>query len=487
MPSRVAGNTRGVCTRTGVSVATDTLTRKSLDTKNLPPLDQQVFDWLTTRFGASPSEFNRVLRWRTGWEATVRVNGKDQGVLVRASRGKAFKPPIPLQLEARLHDVMEAHGVLVPHVYGMIEDPLAIVMEKLPGGINTELIEDPDDRWQVRREFVEMLARLHAAPIEDFGVAGMLMPSDPARGSLEYYKYNCQHVRRAVAGRPIPFLEFLERWLERHMPADRTRMAFVTADSAQFLHDDERCTGLIDFEMAYIGDPAAEFAGFRVRDTTEPLGDIGRLRDHYEAVTGDHITRKLIAYHTAGYAGTAGFITWPLAIDCDADVDFIAYLQFTMCMCRWGLQGVMEFMDLSSVPIAEPVANTVVPFPFASTQGKAMATSWQTDDKALRYHFEAAAALAQYMERCTIYGQSILAADLADTRELTGSTAGTRAEADQVVSDWIQRQAGAEDEVRLVQFFDRWFQRQNFLLMGCGTQAVYTGRWLQRIAPRPGE
>lgn len=468
-------------------MATDTLTRKPLDTKNLPPLDQQVFDWLTHHFGEPPSQFNRVLRWRTGWEATVKVDGNDAGVVVRASRGESFKPPISLELEARLHDVMEANGVLVPHVYGMIDDPLAIVMAKLPGGINTDLIEDPANRWRVRKEFVEMLAKLNQAPADEFVAVGMHMASDPRRGSLEYYQYNCEHVRRAVGGKPIPFLEFLDRWLERHMPTDRTRVGLVTADSAQFMHDDDRFTGLIDFEMAYLGDPAAEFAGFRVRDTTEPLGDIGKLRDYYEQITGDHIPRKLIAYHTAGYSGTAGFITWPLAFDCDADVDFVAYLQFTMCMCRWGLQGVMEFMDLTSEPIPEPVANTVLPFPFAGTQAKANAQGWPSDDKALAYHLEAAQALAQYLERCSIYGQSLLEADLADIRDITGTAAKTREEADQVLSDWICNKASAEDDVRLTLFFDRWFQRQNFLLKGCGTQAHYTEIWLQPIAPRPGE
>lgn len=468
-------------------MATDTLNRMSLDTDHLPPMDQKVFAWLTERFGAPPSTFNRVLRWRTGWEATVSVDGRDQEIVIRASRGDSFKPPISLELEAQLHHVMEANGVRVPHVYGMIEDPLAIVMEKLAGGINTDLIEDPVAQAKVRREFVEMVAKLHEAPVEEFYAVGMTRPSAPTRGSVEYYRYNCEHVRKAAGGQPIPFLEFLDRWVERYNPTDRTRIAFVTADSAQFTHDDTSFTGLIDFEMAYIGDPAAEFAGFRVRDTTEPLGDIGKLRDYYEEITGDHVTRKLIAYHTAGYSGTAGFITWPLAIECDPDVDFVAYLQFTMCMCRWGLQGVMEFMNLTSEPIDKPVANTVLPFPYTATQAKANATFWKTDDKSLTYHLEAAEALAQYMERCAIYGQSILAADLADAEALTGQAVQTREEADRVVADWICTKAGADDDVNLVHFFDRWFQRQNFLLKGCGTQAWYTEIWLQPIAARAGE
>jgi hypothetical protein len=147
----------------------------------------------------------------------------------------------------------------------------------------------------------------------------------------------------------------------------------------------------------------------------------------------------------------------------------------------------MEVMELSSEPIAEPVANTVLPFPFIGTQAKVMASSWKTDDKALEYHFQALEALAQYTERCAIYGQSILEADLADIRELTGVAATTREEADQVLSDWICQKAGPGDDIDLTNFFDRWFQRQNFLLIGCGTQAFYTEIWLQPIAPRPGE
>jgi len=468
-------------------MATDTLTRMTLDRAELNEIDRPVFDWLTRRFGAPPSSFCRLLRWRMGWEATVTIDGVDQELVVRASRGDAFEPPISLELEARLHDVMEANGVLVPHVYGMIDEPLAIVMEKLPGGINTDLIENPDNQWKVRREFVEELAKLHKAPVQEFVDVGMPIADDPVRGSLEYYQHNCRHVRAASKGNAIPFLEFLNLWLERNMPTDRKQVAMVTADSAQFMHDDDRFTGLIDFEMCYLGDPAAEFAGFRVRDTTEPLGDIGKLRDYYEELTGDHIPHKLIAYHTVGYAGTAGFITWPLAFECDANVDYTAYLQFTICMCRWGLQGLLEYTGIESVPVAEPEANSVLPFAFSGKQGERNACWWKADDGALAYHLEAAEALAQYNERCAIYGKSVLETDLAEISAITGQQVTTRAEADRVLADWICDTATAADDEKLIRFFDGWFQRQNFLLKGCGSQAHYTEIWLQEIARRPGE
>lgn len=464
-------------------MATDTLTRMSLDCSQLSDTDQPVYDWLCQHFGAPPQAFYRLLRWRLGWEALVKIEGESRWVVVRATRGDAFQPPIPLKLEARLHDVMEQHGVRVPHVYGMIDEPLAIVMEKLPGGINSELIADEDDRWKVRREYIEMIARLHEIPIEAFAEAGLALPGDRRHGSLEYYRRNIALVRDFMGGRPFPFLEFLDKWLVRHCPRGRDHLSLVTADSGQFMYHGNEFTGLIDFELAYIGDPAAEFAGMRVRDTTEPLGDIGQLRDYYETLTGDHIDRKLIAYHSAGFAGSAGLLTWPMAYECEPDVDYVAYLQFSIAMCRWGLQGLQEFMDLPSQPIDDPKPNSTLPFCGATKQQQALMTTWKTDDKALQYHFQGAADLAVYMDRCFVYGQDILAADLADIRAITGAEVTTRDQADRVLAEWIQNADAGQDEA-LIRFFDRWFQRQNFLLKGCGSQDYLTACTLQPIPRR---
>lgn len=454
-----------------------------IDTANLNEVDRPVYEWLTQRFGAAPLQFKRLLRWRLGWEATVIIDGVPTGVLVRATRGEGFRAPIPLDLEARLHDVMEQHGVRAPHVYGMIDKPFAMVMERLEGGINTELIADADAQWKVRAEYIEMLARLHAIPVEEFAKAGLSLPTTPNRGSLEYYQGHITAMRNHLAPRSLPFLEFLDKWLVNNAPQHRDRVGLVTADSGQFMYEGDRMTGLIDFELAYIGDPAAEFAGMRVRDTNEPLGDIGRLRDLYEQLTGDHIDRKLIAYHSAGFVGSAGLLTFPMAYDCEPDVDYVAYLHFSICMVRWGLQGVFECMDMEQQPITPPRQNPTLPFSGATKQLKALMTGWKTDDKALIYHFEGAAALATYLDRCLVYGQDILESDLADIQALIGHKVSTREEADHALAAWI-RDAGQEHEPALARLFDRWLQRQSFLLEGCGSQAHLTECTLQPIARR---
>ena len=456
----------------------DTIARVALDPASLGETDRLVHDWLRERFGCEPRNFCRQLRWRTSWEADVEIDGVPQGILVRGSRGETTHYPLTLHQEAQVHMIMERHGVLAPKVYGMIEEPLAIVMERLPGTINSELISDPVARNKVRREFIEELAKLHAVPIEEFGEIGLPLPATGRDIALGLYRPCIDIARAAFRDRPFPLTEFFARWLERNVPETRTNAAFVTADAGQFLYDGDRMTGLIDFEVAYIGDPAAEFAGMRLRDTTEPLGDLSDLRDYYEQLTGVDIPTSAIAYHSAGFAGINGMLMWPMIYAPEPQHDIVAYLQFSVATGRWSLQGIAESIGHTLDPAPEPEANSTIPFETAPAQMANMLQAWDTQDKALRYHLETARVLAGYLERCGIYGASILQADLADAEELTGQKVTTRLEADAAVDRFVKA-ADPESDARLVTFFYRWLSRQSFLLEGCGSQSYLTDTRLQ--------
>lgn len=458
----------------------DTLTRMPVELSSLGGQDKSVHDWLTKRFGTPPTAFCRQLRWRIGWEAEVEVDGQRQGVLVRGARGKDHRSPMTMLQEAQAQEIMERHGVAAAHVFGMIDDPYAMVMARLPGGINSELIEDPDTRRKVRREFIAALAKLHAIPVAEFAAIGMPVPETPRDLALNLYRPCIDIVRERLGDRPFPLVEFFARWLEANAPEDRARAGFVTGDAGQFIYDRDHFTGLIDFEVSYIGDPAAEFAGMRLRDTTEPLGDIAELREYYESLTGDRISRKVIAYHSAGFASTNSMLMWPMMFTPEVENDFVAYLQFCVATSRWGLQGIAESLEIDLDPVADPEPIATVPYQAAPGQLLNLLQGWETNDAALRFHLEGAATLAIYLGRCHVYGGSVLAADLADAEALTGVTVRNRDEADAAVDRWL-RAAGPESDATLVRFFHRWLSRQNFLLKGCGSQAYLTETTLQPI------
>jgi aminoglycoside phosphotransferase (APT) family kinase protein len=453
-----------------------------LDPAALSATDRPVFDWLTARFGMPPVKFYRQLRWRIGWEAEVETGGETRMVYVRGNRGDDFVGPISMRQEAGVQEVMARHGVLAARVYGVIDDPLAVVMEKLPGRINTDRIAAEAVRSSVRRQFIEALVKLHNIPVAEFGALGLPVPATARDIAFNLYGPCIDIVREKLRGRPFGLVEFFARWLERNVPSERTRPGFVTGDAGQFLYDGDRFTGLIDFEVAYIGDPAAEFAGMRLRNTTEPLGDISKLCDYYEELTGDRISKRVIEYHSAGFASTNSMLMWPMMFSPDAKTDYVAYLQFTIATSRWGLQGMAEAQGVKLEPVPEPTAN---PGHFAAAPPllTALLQGMDTQDGELRHRLNAAAVLAGYVQRCAAFGGSVLAADIADTIALTGEKVETREAADIAVDAFVRRADGAQDAT-LIRFFHRWLQRQNFLLRGCGSQSYLTETNLQYIPPR---
>ncbi|MBK7283783.1 MAG: phosphotransferase [Sphingomonadales bacterium] len=200
---------------------------------------------------------------------------------IRGPRGDNYVSPIDMAQEAAIHRAYLANGIPAPRPIAVIDDPCSLVLERLPGTINTETIADPAARQRVREEFIEIVARQHQIPLDQFAAVGLDIPVGADAVSRNLYVAS-EAIFDTLIGRPWPLVRFVGRWLKRHVPQDRTRAAFINGDAGQFMFEGDHITGLIDFEMSAFGDPAAELAGMRLRDTSEPLGDLSALYDHYE-------------------------------------------------------------------------------------------------------------------------------------------------------------------------------------------------------------
>lgn len=250
-------------------------------TQTLPPptdaMDSKVFDWLGANIGPVTA-FERQPRWRPGWNVVVERDGAPLPLYVRGPRGDTYVSPVDMFQEAEIHRVFERHGIPAPRVHGMIPDPLCIVMDMLPGRINSGAIADEAVRAQVRDRFIAIMADVHRLPVEAFAAANLPVPRTPREIALNLYAPSEAIFRERIAGRPWPLMEFAWVWLNRNIPQDRTRATFVNYDGGQFLYDEQgEVTGLIDFEVSSLGDPAAELSGMRLRDSSEPLGDLTAL------------------------------------------------------------------------------------------------------------------------------------------------------------------------------------------------------------------
>lgn len=443
--------------------------------------DRKVIAWLEANLGAV-TRFAPHARWRAGWDAEVGQGGKPLALYIRGPRGENYTSPISMTQEAAIHRAYLANGIPAPRAIGLIDDPEALVLERIPGTIDTGTIPDAVAQRKVREEFIEIVARLHRLPLEHFSEVGLDVPVGADAVSRGLYAAS-EAIFDRLIGRPWPLMRFVAGWLRRNVPQDRTRAAFINADAGQFMFVGNRVTGLIDFEMSAFGDPAAELAGMRLRDSSEPLGDLAALYDHYEKLSGDRITKRLIEYHTAGFCGVNGFMLWPLAFTSTPEQDYAAYLNFAVATSRWCVTAMAAH---DGVQLTEPLT------PVASAMGFAQAGHHLVrqiaglsagSDPASAYARDSAAALAYYQQRWLTYGADVLAADIADTEALIGCRLSGQDEMMARLEAFVL-QAGAEDDARLIQHFHSWLRRQDFLLTGCGIAAYNVGLDLQVIPER---
>src|SRR5690606_18614163 len=293
----------------------------------------------------------------------------------------------------------------------------------------------------------------------------------------------CEKIyRQRMAGRPFALMEFIWRWVVRNVPEHRQRAAFITADSGQFLFQDDRLTGLIDFEVGYVGDPIAEFAGMRLRDSTEPLGDINTLMDHYEQLTGDRLDKNTVEFHTAGFCAVNGFLLWPLAFDPDINDDYVAYLSFSVGTTRWAINAIAEILGVDLRDIDPPAAAPLV-YDAATRHLRESLPRLGGHGDMADYEMGKADSLARYAEPANLHGRAVQADNLAAAAQLLGRPLASPEDAEIALVDFIQG-AGPERDADLVRYFHRWLLRQDFLLRGCGSSSWGTGMLLQAIRPR---
>jgi hypothetical protein len=383
--------------------------------------------------------------------------------------------------EAAIHRAYLANDIPVPKVIGLIEDPEALVLERISGIINTGAIADAGTRKKIREEFVEIMSAIHRLPPEAFAEVGLDVPQGADAVSRNLYAAS-EAIFDGLIGRPWPLMRFTAGWLRRNVPQDRTRAAFINPDAGQFLFEGEKVTGLIDFEMSSFGDPAAELAGMRLRDTSEPLGDLSALYDHYEKVSGDRISKQVIEYHTAGFCGVNGFMLWPLAFTSTPEQDYMAYLNFAVATARWSYTAMAAQIGLQLIEPREPVAREMgfnqVGSHLVRQIGKLPAPDDQT-----AYSRDSAAALALYQQRWLTYGADVLDADLDDTAALIGQRPTDQDDMMEKMEAFVLK-VGPEYDADLIQYFHNWLRRQDFLLTGCGIASGFVGLDLQIVPER---
>lgn len=397
----------------------------------------------------------RQVRWRPAWFATVERDGETLSVYIRGDRQSDVMPFPELRREADIIDVLHQNGIPVPRIYGVCEDPQAIVMGTLPGDRDISRAGSDAERAEIVHQYIEAVSRMHRLPVAPFVARGLECPVGERDIALAGVNAYLPLYRRTKA-KPEPLIEFALRWLRENVPPGRTDARLVQFDSGQYHFADGRMTGLYDFEFAMIADPLADLATMRMRESNEPLGEDMRVAcRHYEEFTGQAIDHRALSYHTLVFATVATMQFAGTVARPHPGAPHAVYLEFDLALRRTLILTLAECIGLD-IPPPEPRA---VPQPLVAPFADMLAdmiAQFTLDDPLQRAGQEAALQVVEMMRARDAYGAWMERRDLEDAEALLGRSfasheAMLRALEDAVVSEtnldpapWFRLFAGQE-------------------------------------------
>lgn len=431
--------------------------------------DQRVRQAIESHVGGTVTALARENRWRPSWIATVDCAGQEKSIYVRGDRGEGFT--FPLAYEATVITILEANGIPVPHVYGMCEDPSAIIMDNVPGERQMSGLADDADKRAVIDQYIATMVHMHRLDIGQFVAAGLANPQDPGELQHNFHRINVGFYRK-LKSRPEPLVEFVLKWMERNVPRHRTQRSFVTYDAGQFLVDHGRVSALYDFEVAHINDPLVDLGGWRVRNAFEPLYDLGYMFRKYGELSGKALDFDVINYHALALSiSTSLCIAQQITQPLDTAVNWLVW---EVAGTRFALSAMA---DILNVRLVAPECPTPVRSPrsHAAESMKLAIAAIPVDhgNPTASYRTAMALNLAAHLELVDHIGAAIDAANLDEVAGLIGHRPATIAEADSALEQFVLA-AGPEHDRELLQLFFRRNERNRMLLPEF-TEAVAAG------------
>jgi aminoglycoside phosphotransferase (APT) family kinase protein len=423
--------------------------------------DDRLRRFLEDLTGGRVVSLTRQVRWRPAWFADVRRGDDLLHLHVRGDRRSDVLPFPSLQREADILRVLEAGGIPVPHVHGMCSDPLAIVMDAVPGV--RDVTKLPAEQAQaLAEEYIELLAKVHRLDVREFAAIGLEVPNTPERIGLGMLTAYLPLYRRTKA-KPEPLVELAIAWATKHVPRHRTVPSFVHFDAGQFLHDNGQITALYDFETCLVGDPMMDLAALRMRDPAEPIGaDLTQLFRHYAQVSGAEVDLEALRFHTVVFAlvgvmALAGTMVDPLPGSPHSE-----YLWWDLMQRRTLVWALAECAGVQIEP-PRPAASAASPLtPLLRMVDDAVAQLAPTDRQA-RYQQRSLALLVRCALSADSTRQGLNADTVAEISAVLGRPLADLREAEEAAERAITA-GGREDDPALIQALARQVERECFAL-----------------------
>ncbi len=419
---------------------------------------RSLTEWFKEHLDATAVRIERQDRWRPAWYIDATIGGETRSFYARGDRGQMFFLPWGLDREIRILEVLHANGIPVPRVFGMCDDPKAIIMEAVDGSRDLTGLSE-DEARSIMDQYVDILRAVHAIDVEEFGTAGIPVPSGPAETALIFFGPTEEGFEDIKVG-PDAFVAYVRRWIHRNLPLHRNQLAFVLGDPGQFLVKDGKIVSLIDFEVSYVGDPMADLGGLRIRNLEEPFGDAEYVIRRYAQLTGDTLDAPTVNYYVVVLAAVTNMMEHRLLREPKRDT--IYWRASEAKAARLTLSAIADVMGVDLPTLTAPASDRrhhQMAYDALVDVIGALPAPTPLD----QYNHRNAVALAQHLRDVNAFGLSMDEDELSDIAELIGYRPASIDAAEGPLEAYVM-QAGDEDELKLLQFFDRRFQRRRLTL-----------------------
>ena len=423
-----------------------------------PAGDAKLRTFVERVTGGRVVTMERQIRWRPAWFAQVERDGGQFRVYVRGDRLSDVMPFPELRREAEIIDALHTHGIPVPRIYGVSEDPPAIVMEALSGTRDVTEAASDAERSEIARQYMTAVAAMHKLPTEVFVERGIALPVGEAEIALAGINAYLPLYQRTKC-KPDPLIEFALRWLRRNVPRGRTEARLVQFDSGQFLFENGRMTGLYDFEFAMIADPLADLATMRMRESNESLGeDMRVLCRHYEREIGQPIDHAALSYHTLAFS-TAATMQFAATVAKPAPgAPHAVYLEFDLALRRTLILLLSECLGIELKSTEKPFANAVVNGALIAMVEDAVAQFGRCD-AAQTAQKQAALDVVEYLRCADAAGTEIQQRNLDDASVFLGKRFDRWEDAEAALERHVVN-AGPDEDTALLQLLAAQQARQ---------------------------
>ena len=331
-----------------------------------------------------------------------------------------------LDREATVYRALGGQGVPIPELRGISDDGRTLVATRLGGSNDYHGITDPDAKAAVRRDFLDVLARLHALDPVELGLEG-LGTSGNARDHTRAWIGVWRELFETQIRRPVPLLRFALGWLDDHAPSTERRPVVCHGDvgPGNFLFSDGAVTGLLDWELCHLGDPHDDLGMLALRaHQLNAFGDLDEDLRHYRSVSGLDVDAGQVRFHRA-VALVLGLTTSVMQLDRsgDARIQVPLYLHLVPTLRLFLAAALAELLDLDvEDPLTPDDQADAATLEAIAALGAEVAALRSADEPVLG---AGPSDLVAHLDAVARFGQAVDAADLDDLEAVLGRRPGS--------------------------------------------------------------